>query len=85
MVTLVFLFELVYIGEVITIAYGQEKAMDCRDAMAKALYGRAFNWIVNKINILLGGPDGQHQQKTVSIGTLQLMHKHICIILTLML
>lgn len=27
--------------------------LDARDAMAKAVYGRLFGWIVNKVNQLL--------------------------------
>lgn len=57
-----------FLGEVITIAYSREKSIDCRDATAKALYGRAFNWIIEKINILLGRCESGQRQKTVSIG-----------------
>lgn len=40
-------------GEVIIRCNTSYEALDARDAMAKALYGRLFSWIVNKINIQL--------------------------------
>ncbi|KAK0070267.1 myosin-IIIb [Biomphalaria pfeifferi] len=49
--------------------YTKEMAEDARDAMSKALYGRLFGWIVNKINCLLVP---ENQAANLEIGILDI-------------
>uniref|UniRef100_A0A8C5HT95 non-specific serine/threonine protein kinase n=1 Tax=Gouania willdenowi TaxID=441366 RepID=A0A8C5HT95_GOUWI len=60
-------------GETIVRPNTVEKAVEVRDAMGKALYGRLFSWIVNRINSLLQ-PDGQlgEDEKGYHIGILDI-------------
>lgn len=41
---------------------------DVRDALAKALYGRLFSWIVNKVNQLLAPEEDLSSSSITEIG-----------------
>ena len=45
------------LGEQIIRNLNVVRAADCRDALAKAVYGKLFAWIVNSINHLLQEPE----------------------------
>ncbi|KFO18932.1 Myosin-IIIa [Fukomys damarensis] len=60
-------------GETIIRPNTAEKATDIRDAVAKALYGRLFSWIVNRINSLLKhDPPSSGSGGELSIGILDI-------------
>eukprot|EP00042_Codosiga_hollandica_P039796 m.336479 g.336479 ORF g.336479 m.336479 type:complete len:957 (+) comp55698_c0_seq1:23-2893(+) len=59
-------------GENIVRNYKPFEAGDVRDAIAKALYGRTFTWIVAKINVLLGPKTKQLGPRDKKIGILDI-------------
>ncbi|XP_069138328.1 myosin-IIIb-like isoform X1 [Argopecten irradians] len=54
-------------GEQVKRNYTAERARDACDAMSKAIYGRLFGWIVNKVNQLLAPPLMHAEQREIGI------------------
>jgi myosin-3 len=59
-------------GETIVKAYKEYEAGGVRDSMAKALYGRAFSWVVKRVNSLLGPPTPKQRPTDKSISILDI-------------
>ncbi|GAA6086301.1 myosin-IIIa isoform X1 [Tachysurus ichikawai] len=59
-------------GETIVRPNTVEKATEVRDAMSKALYGRLFSWIVNRINSLLRPAENGEEDKEQNVGILDI-------------
>lgn len=57
---------------VIMVPYSIEQAADARDALTKALYGRLFDWLIEKINQSLNPNGVDPNPNTKSIGVLDI-------------
>ncbi|XP_055329530.1 myosin-IIIa-like isoform X2 [Paramacrobiotus metropolitanus] len=58
-------------GETILKSHTVSESRNVRDSLAKALYGRLFDWIVNKINQLLN-PNNTAEHDALTIGILDI-------------
>jgi len=56
---------------VVIVPYSQNQAMQARDAMAKAVYSKMFDWIMSKINLTLSGGK-EHDPTHKIIGVLDI-------------
>lgn len=54
-------------GEELMSPLNQEQAASARDALSKAIYGRTFTWLVNKINDSLAFKDDSFNNKNASV------------------
>ena len=45
----------------------QAKAVDSRDALAKGIYGRLFNWLIARINSLIDEPRAHGTNQLISV------------------
>ncbi|XP_077997309.1 myosin-IIIb-like [Glandiceps talaboti] len=59
-------------GETIIRSNTVSQAEDVRDAMSKAIYGRLFNWIVDKLNVLMRPTKQNEREEFRTIGILDI-------------
>jgi myosin heavy subunit len=64
--------DLIVRGEMVARAFDKSTASQTRDAVAKALYGRLFGWIINKINDLLSAGKEARKTHVADIGILDI-------------
>ncbi|NXJ04154.1 MYO5B protein, partial [Odontophorus gujanensis] len=60
--------KLVTAGETYLKPLTRQQALDCRDALAKHMYGQVFRWMTSRVNRALRSPEGHH----TSIGILDI-------------
>eukprot|EP00076_Gallus_gallus_P011451 XP_004948778.2 unconventional myosin-Va [Gallus gallus] len=60
--------KLVTAGETYMKPLSRQQALDCRDALAKHMYGQVFRWMTSRVNRALRSPEGHH----TSIGILDI-------------
>ncbi|XP_010723121.2 unconventional myosin-Vb-like [Meleagris gallopavo] len=60
--------KLVTAGETYMKPLSRQQALDCRDALAKHMYGQLFRWMTSRVNRALRSPEGHH----TSIGILDI-------------
>lgn len=60
--------KLVTAGETYMKPLSRQQVLDCRDALAKHMYGQVFRWMTSRVNRALRSPEGHH----TSIGILDI-------------
>ena len=57
---------------VISVPYKVDQACATRDAVCKACYGQLFSWLIEQVNVCLGGNQKSSVEKLIAIGVLDI-------------